>query len=130
MYAEAATGVIPLPLEEPMRFRRVGGSKFQIKSSSDSPGIQAIDIVLWLFKRILQGEKLPFNSSRLMDFVFKHGYQNDLSFEGVGSGLEQMVEDINNKPFTKEDEARGKEMLEFAEKRRLKAMEEYQKNKQ
>lgn len=130
MYSKAAVGVINLPLEEPLTFRRVAGSKFIIKNSSESSGIQAIDIVLWLFKKVLQGDSIPLNSTKLMNFVFRFGYQSDLSFDGVGSSLSEMAKDVNSKPFGKKEMENGKNFLEFAEKRRLEAMKNYLDNKQ
>lgn len=130
MYSKAAAGGIQLPLEEPLTFRRVAGSKFIIKNSSESSGIQAIDTILWLFKKVLQGDDIPFNSARLMKFVFKFGYQSDLSFDGVGSSLKEMVEEVNSKPFGKEEMEKGKRILEFAEMRRQEAMKDYLHNKQ
>ena len=51
MYSNAAAGVIEIPFEPPRSLRCVAGSSFIIKSSSESPGIQAIDVVLWIFKK-------------------------------------------------------------------------------
>ena len=129
MYSKAAAGVINWPMEEPISFRRVTGSKFIIKSSKDSPGIQAIDVVLWLFKKVLQGKSLPPNSAKLMNHVFKYGYQNDLSFEGVGSGLNEMVEALNNKVFDEKDFKNARELLELSENRRQEEMKKYRNNK-
>lgn len=129
MYSNAAAGVIEVPFEPPRSIRCVAGSSFIIKSSSESPGIQAIDIVLWLFKKILEGETIPYNSARLMNHVFKYGYQNDLSFDGVGKELEKEMMKIYAKPFGETEQEKAKSMLEFAEKRRQESMEEYLNNK-
>lgn len=129
MYSKAAAGVISWPLEKPQSFRRVTGSKFIIKSSTESPGIQAIDIVLWLFKKVLQGENLPPNSAKLMNHVFKFGYHNDLSFKGVGSGLQEMVEELNIRPFEDKDFDNAKDLLKLSEIRRQNEMKEYRDNK-
>jgi hypothetical protein len=128
MYSQAAAGVINWPFEKPESFRRVTGSKFIIKSSKDSPGIQAIDIILWLFKKVLQGDTLPVNSAKLMRHVFKFGYQNDLSFSGVGAELEEKVKELNNMSFEKKDLDNAKDLLELAENRRQKEMQEYREN--
>lgn len=103
----------------------VAGSSFIIKSSSESPGIQAIDIVLWLFKKYLDGENIPYNSAKLMNYVFKFGYQNDLSFDGVGKDLEKEMLKIYAKPFGETEHENAKRLLEFAENRRKESMEEY-----
>lgn len=127
MYSNAAAGVIEIPFEEPRSLRCVAGSSFIIKSSSESPGIQAIDIVLWIFKKFLDGEVIPYNSAKLMNHVFKFGYQNDLSFDGVGRDLEKEMMKIYAKPFGETEQKNATEFLEFAEKRRQESMEEYLK---
>lgn len=129
MFSNAAAGVIEIPFEPPRSLRCVAGSSFIIKCSSESPGIQAIDIVLWLFKKFLDGETIPYNSAKLMNHVFKFGYQNDLSFDGVGKDLEKEMLKINAKPFGETELEKAKRLLEFAEKRRQESMEEYLKNK-
>lgn len=126
MYSNAAAGVIELPLGEKHQIRRVSGSTFIIKNSSESAGIQAIDIVLWLFKKVLQGKSLPLNSARLMNHVFRFGYHDDFSFTGVGQSLEQEIETINNKPLDDSDLEKGKEMLKELEIRRQEAMQEHE----
>lgn len=130
MFSNAAAGVIEIPFEPPRSIRCVAGSSFIIKSSSESPGIQAIDIVLWLFKIFLDGATIPYNSARLMNHVFRFGYQHDLSFDGVGKDLEKEMLKINAKPFGKTEQVNAKQLLEFAEKRRQESMEEYLKNKE
>lgn len=130
MFSNAATGVIEIPFEPPRRVRCVAGSTFIIKSSSESPGIQAIDIVLWLFKKFLDGETIPYNSATLLNHVFKFGYQNDLSFDGVGKRLDEEMLEIYSKPFGETEQEKAIRLLEFAEKRRQESMEEYFKNKE
>ena len=129
IYSNARSGVIEIPLEKPASIRRVSGSKFLIKSSSESPGIQVIDVILWLFKKNLYGEFLPSNCSRLMNHVFKFGFQNDMSFENIEKRLENIIEEMNDAPLCPEDIIKGKELLEFAEKRRQNSMKDYDENK-
>lgn len=42
--------------------RCVEGSRFRISASADSAGIQAIDIVIWLYKRFSDGKPLDYHS--------------------------------------------------------------------
>jgi hypothetical protein len=96
-----------------------------------SAGMQALDVVLWRFKRVLNGEDLPPDSVALMQFVFRDGRQRDFSFSGVSMHLQQMLEDIWAIPLaevqcekgqvllTRFKQGRQERMIEYAEARRL-----------
>lgn len=64
-----------------------------------------------------------------MQHVFRRGYQNDLSFESVGGWLERYFHELNTQPLSDEAIAKGKEILELAEKRRQEEMAKYAEEK-
>ena len=107
--------------------RGVDGSKFRICYSTDSAGIQAIDIVIWLCKRFLDGKPLDYNSAKLMNYVFKNAYQSDFSFKSLEGKLEEyfstkklLTDDSlkTTKAFLNlEEEYRKKEMLKYGSER-------------
>lgn len=74
---------------EERKLRYVEGSKFRISASADSPGIQTIDIVIWLYKRFLDGKLHGYHSVRLINYVLKHAYQSDFSFKSIEEELNQ-----------------------------------------
>lgn len=129
LYKNAAPDVITWTMNEKYALRRVEGSNFRISSAHESAGIQAIDTVLWLFKRIIEEKPLGYHSARLMNHVFKRAYQNDLSFEAVGSWLEDYFADLYAKPFTEEHQKRAEEYGRIAEQRRQEQMSEYAQQK-
>lgn len=129
IYKNAAPDVITWTMGEEYTLRRVEGSSFRISSAQDSPGIQAIDIVLWLFKRVIDDKTLGYNSARLINHVFKRAYQNDMSFKSVGATLELYYKDLFSKPFTEEHQKKAEEFAQFAEERRQEQMFEYDKQK-
>ena len=129
LYANAAPDVITWTGGESHRLRRLNGSKFRISASHDSPGIQVADTMLWLFRKVLDTRPIGPNSSALMEYVFRRGYQNDLSFESVGSWLEKHFKEINAHPLPEEAMRRGREILELAEKRRQEEMVKYAEEK-
>jgi hypothetical protein len=59
-----------------------------VSNRSESPGIQLVDIALWLFSRMNSGEELPEHSHRFMEYALRKGYYNDFSFDGVYNNLE------------------------------------------
>jgi len=53
LFRNAAPDVITWTMGEKYTLRRVEGSDFRISSAQESAGIQAVDTVLWLFKRVI-----------------------------------------------------------------------------
>lgn len=129
LYKNAAPDVIAWTMGEKYTLRRVEGSDFRISSAQESAGIQAIDTVLWLFKRVVEEKPLGYRSARLMNHVFKRAYQNDLSFEAVGGWLKECFTDLYTKPFTEEHQKRAEEHGRLAEQRRQEQMLQYAQEK-
>jgi len=103
---------------EERKLRCVEGSNFRISASADSSGIQAIDIVIWLYKRSLDGKLRGYHSVKLINYVFKHAYQSDFSFKSLEEGLNQY---FSTKKTPTDDELRkAKEFLDV-EKEYVKA---------
>ena len=75
----ASDEVFHWPGEAPISMRRVPGSALRIPKDEPSPGLQVIDVILWLFKRALANQDLGPEGGRLLQQVFRRGRQNDLS---------------------------------------------------
>ena len=129
LYKNAAPDVITWTMGEKYTLRRVEGSEFRVSSAHESAGIQAIDAVLWLFKRVIEEKPLGYRSARLMNHVFKRAYQNDLSFDAVGRWLEGFFADLYSRPFTEEHQKRAEEYGRLAEQRRQEEMLHYAQEK-
>jgi hypothetical protein len=104
------------------------GSEFDVKSDSDSAGIQAIDIILWLYLQHSREAEFPVSCVKLMNYVFKHGWISDFSFSGVGNQVERQFGDIFRTPITPEQEAEARRLIELDEKRRLESMQQYERD--
>jgi hypothetical protein len=127
--SNAAPGVITWTMGEKYSVRRVPGSVFRISSAEESAGIQVIDTILWLFKRVLEDKPLGVDSEKLMIHIFRRAHQHDMSFESVGRWLDTYFSELYAKPFGPEDEERGREFLRIAEERRQRELAEYAENK-
>jgi hypothetical protein len=88
----------------------------------ESPGIQLVDIVFWLFSRVNSGDELPEHSHRFMEYALRKGYDNDFSFNGVYYRVDKEMRPIMDAPFSEEQLVRAKEMIERSEERRLAEM--------
>ncbi len=111
--------------DEPITLSRVPGSQFRMATEEASPGLQVIDVVLWLFKRVTTDKEIGPRGARLLTRVFQRGYQSDLSFDSVGDAVERKLEDIWDAPFTEEQKRIGAELMAMSEENRIAAMRDY-----
>lgn len=79
LHANAAPGSFIWMMGEKYTVRRVPGSRFRICRSQESPGIQVVDTILWLLKRIIDEKPLERNNTMLMAYVIKRAHHSHLS---------------------------------------------------
>lgn len=108
---------------------RTPGSQLRLATEESSAGLQVTDVVLWLFKRTLEGKEIGPRSARLLNRVFQRGYQNDFSFKGVGAAVEQKLDTIMSAPMSAEQLQKGHDFIALSEQRRLEAMQQYMDEK-
>jgi hypothetical protein len=87
--------------------------------------LQVIDVVLWLFKRIITDKEIGPREARLLNRVFQRGWQNDLSFAGVGSAVEEQLEEIWSAPISEEQARLGAELLAKEQESRMATLKAY-----
>ena len=121
----ASEKVFHWPGDAPRSMRQVPGSALRMATEETSPGLQVIDVILWLFKRTLTGQDIGPESARLLQRVFMRGRQHDLSFLGVGQQLEMEIHKVMNAPFGEDRQEFSRHFLAKAEQNRRIAMEEY-----
>ena len=125
LFSNATPGAITLLGGETLEVRRVAGSKLRISSAEESPGIQLIDTILWLYKRILDSKPLSYETARLMRNALSRCRFYDLSLDSISSGLSSRLEEMADAPITEEQLERAKGLLEFDENRRQVNMQQY-----
>lgn len=111
--------------KEPIVLSKTPGSKLRIDTEENSAGLQVIDVVLWLFKRIITNKDIGLQGARLLNRVFQRGWQNDLSFDGVGNAVEERFDEIWNAPISEELARRGAELLAKEQENRMAALKTY-----
>lgn len=127
--SNAEPGIITLPGGEEHTVQKVFGSRFRMSSSNESVGIQLIDVILWLFKKIQDDKEIPINCTKLMSQVFRKGIYDEISLKGISYYLSNVFDKIENEPISEDQMAKAQEMLEFAERRRQIKMREYSESK-
>jgi Protein of unknown function (DUF3800) len=111
--------------EEPLSLSKTPGSKLRMATEETSPGLQVIDVVLWLFKRTVTDKDIGPRGARLLQRVLEKGRQNDLSFDGVSNAVEGKLEEIYAEPVTDEQQRAGEKLSAEFEASRIKAMKDY-----
>lgn len=111
--------------KEPITLSKTPGSKLRIDTDDNSPGLQVIDVVLWLFKRIITDKDIGPQGARLLNRVFQRGWQNDLSFDGVSGAVEKQLEEIWNAAISEEQARFGAELLAKEQENRMAALKAY-----
>jgi hypothetical protein len=119
LYANADPTSIRWPGMPAMSFQKAFGSKFVVSNRFESAGIQLVDIAMWLFGRLNNGDYLEKQSQALINYVLRKGAYNDFSFSGVYANLEREMRPIMEAPFSEEQLARAKEMMTRMEARNM-----------
>jgi len=127
LYSTASDEPIHMP-GEVIVFQKVVGSEFEVKKSSESAGIQAIDIVLWLYLQYTREAGFPPDCARLMNYVFGHAWMNDFSYAGVEKQFAERFGRILSTPISAEQEAEARKHIAQDEARRIQSMEQYEKD--
>lgn len=116
--------------DEPIRFGRVAGSRFRISTDDNSPGLQVVDVVIWLFKRLKEGKDIGHNSRWMLDRLLRNAYYNDFSFEGINAQLAPRIVDMMTSEIPEDQAERGRELLDRFELSRRKALREHVDNEE
>lgn len=113
---------------ETYSLQRVVGSTFEVKEDEASPGIQVTDVILWLYHQFRKGTDLPYGCLEILEYAHVNGWESDFSFDGVGKAVDAQLECMMNAPFSAEQEAEARRMLEHMEASRRRSMEQYEKD--
>lgn len=128
MFSTASDVPIGIP-GEAIIFQKVTGSTFGVSSSDDSAGIQITDLTLWLFRQFLSGKAIPQNSAKILNYVFKKGFQHDFSFKYVGDQVEQQFKEMMARDVPPAMMEAGKRFSQDQEQRRQQNVALYEKDK-
>ena len=109
--------------------RRVPGSALRMATEETSPGLQVIDVILWLFKRTLTGQDVGPEGARLLQRVFIRARQRDFSFADEGQQLEMEMQEVMNASFGEDQQEFSRNFRAKTEQNRQIAMAEYASKK-
>ena len=104
--------------DTPIRLANIHGSRFEMRDSKASPGLQVVDLVLWTFSRSLSGKFLGRNSTALFELCFSPDNCYFMSLGSIFDKLELMHSIVMDLPLTEDQILEGKALLRDAEQRR------------
>jgi len=118
-YAKGTGQVFPLGLGLPeldLRGMPTQGPSF--RSSANSAGLELVDLILWMFKRIEDCARDPAISA-LMRKLMTRGRYDELSLVKVEQRWEPFFRSLEERTWTAEEMARGQAMMALQEQRRV-----------
>lgn len=127
LFSNASDEPIRRP-DETVVFQKVAGSTFEVSSSNDSEGIQVADLALWLFKQFEAGRQLPPGAARILNYVFRKGFQSDFSFEGVGAQVKQRYAELMSRELPSEALEASRRIRERQERQRQELIALYEED--
>ena len=90
------------------------------ESSANVPGLELVDIYLWIFKRFMEGKDLAPELYSIIDLQRERGFTDEISLNGIEKRWSKFFEELPEP--TKEEKAKARELMEIHEKRRLRAL--------
>jgi hypothetical protein len=118
IYSNASGEPLRWPGDEPRVLRRVFGSEFVMSRDNASPGIQVIDVLLWLFKRMTDEKEIGPDSSVLLSFALSRAWYQDFSFKNVARQLQAHYDRVNAADIPEEQMRKALEMIASEKRRR------------
>jgi hypothetical protein len=94
-----------------------------VRSSSESFGLQIVDICMWLVKRVIdQGDKPRDNCLTLFKSLFERSWISRFDFSNIVSQVRSGADFVEALPLTEEQLARGRAVLGEFERSRVERM--------
>jgi hypothetical protein len=113
---------------ETYSLQHVPGSAFEVKTDESSPGLQVVDVVLWLYHQFQKGRRLPPGCMAILAYTLENGWESDFSFSGVERAFTQKWQKILDTPLSPEKEKQARQMLAEAEGARQRSMAQYRRD--
>jgi len=90
------------------------------KASSDSAGLELVDLYLWTFKRIMEGKELAPEIYPVIKKQMHKSRTDEISINAIASRWQKWFENLPEP--TEEQMRKGRELMALDEKRRLEGM--------
>ena len=108
--------------DTPIKFGDIRDSKFEMRDSKTSAGLQVVDIVLWTFARTVSERPLGPMANRLFNFCFSPDDFYLMSLGAIEAEAEDKLHAARTHTFTEDQLLDGMALVEEFEERRLDRM--------
>ena len=105
--------------DTPIKFGDIRESKFEIRNSKTSAGLQVVDIVLWTFARAVSGKSLGPMSRELFNFCFSPDDFYLMSLSTIEAEAKDTLVAARTHTFTEDQLLDGMAIVDEFEERRL-----------
>ena len=105
--------------DTPIKFGDIRESKFEIRDSKTSAGLQVVDIVLWTFARIVSGKPLGPMSRELFNLCFSPDDFYLMSLRTIEAEVEDKLSAARTHTLTEDQLLDGMALVDEFEERRL-----------
>lgn len=109
-----------------MNFKGMPKTPISFSSSANSPGLELVDIHLWIFKRFIEHGELAPELYKLVVPHLERGRTDEISLKGIAIRWEAWFDELPE--LNDEQIAMSKEIIEANERKRLVSMEEHDKD--
>ena len=123
-YASAAGLKMPMGLGMPeVNFQGMPTIPIEFKAGTDSAGLELVDVYLWIFKRVLERKEIPEELYPLVNQQLQRGKTDEVSLSAIATRWTEWERNLPQLSAMSEEQlARGREIHEIEESRRLEAV--------
>ena len=102
----------------PSQLPYIRESQFGIADSKDSPGLQVVDVVLWLVSRVVASKSIGPSSSELLELCVSADDMFVMSLDWIAAGAKDALGALMSRPMSEEQLRVGKQAMKRIEELR------------
>ncbi len=125
VFRGVAPGTASMFGDTPVEFPDISKSKFELIDSRESPGLQIVDIVLWIFSRQMSDKSLGTHSRKLFEATCSSQNIQHVSLAWIEFEVEFANRLSDNHPLTPEQMRQGIQVTEQLEASRQQRIREH-----
>lgn len=113
----------------PVEFPDLRDSRFETSDSRVSPGLQIVDVVLWIFSRIVSNNPVGQQSLELYERCISVENIFVMSLSWIGAEVEVTMDALMSKPMTANQLQQGRKLMDRVERLRKRRIRDASMNK-
>ena len=111
--------------DTPIQFADISKSQFELSESRLSAGLQVVDVILWIFSRLVSGRTLGPSACDLFQDCFSTDSFYFLSLDSIADEVDLLESNLMNQSLSEDQLRRGKDIVERLERERQRRIREF-----